>query len=351
MKKPKTHAEFIEQVYRHPAMKGLRPPKAPPKGARRADGMPRMVAAQRKDPKIRACVDGVRKLVKHHQNMNAAVARHLRGKPVFEKRLDALQRDGERLEAVLQHTLAQACRVVASRKSIDRHAVALGSLGPDVHVFANPAFLTRDERAVFKHLGVDRATLIQMFEQAYLPNQRGILRLLRSGQVTAAIADLGRKADALPYPETPDAFAKAGLLAVRGGGPVVAAVVVAVQLITIAIIVAPFNPELATLLVAVAVYVVKEAIVKVVKNPIGTVIGTVFGLEPAPSTPQTPTQTVQTYGYALGNMSRSKLELHVPNCPFLHLISNRNLRRLASLAEGRQLGLDNCHYCVGGSLR
>jgi hypothetical protein len=66
---------------------------------------------------------------------------------------------------------------------------------------------------------------------------------------------------------------------------------------------------------------------------------------------RTPEQAVELYGYALGNMSRSKLELHLPDCSFLYLTAPRNLRRFATLDEGRSVGLDNCFYCVGGSKR
>lgn len=53
----------------------------------------------------------------------------------------------------------------------------------------------------------------------------------------------------------------------------------------------------------------------------------------------------------LGNMSRTKRELHSTDCAFLHLIDSQHLRRFGSLASARKSGLDNCHYCLGESKR
>ena len=66
---------------------------------------------------------------------------------------------------------------------------------------------------------------------------------------------------------------------------------------------------------------------------------------------RTPEETVQLFGYALGNMSRTKLEVHVPTCSFLYLVSPSRLRRFDRIEEGRSAGLDNCHYCIGDSTR
>ena len=65
----------------------------------------------------------------------------------------------------------------------------------------------------------------------------------------------------------------------------------------------------------------------------------------------TPEEYFELYGHAIGNKSRTKLEVHVPNCPFLHLVKPANLKGVGDLDQGRAAGLDNCHYCVGGSTR
>ncbi len=69
------------------------------------------------------------------------------------------------------------------------------------------------------------------------------------------------------------------------------------------------------------------------------------------TTALTAEQTVQMFGYALGNMSRTKMELHMPNCSFLHLASPNHLRRFDTLQDGRAAGLDNCAHCIGDSKR
>ena len=58
---------------------------------------------------------------------------------------------------------------------------------------------------------------------------------------------------------------------------------------------------------------------------------------------------VETYGYLLANTNTR--ELHTPKCAFIHLIKPENLRTLSTKRQAARLGLDNCHYCLGGSTR
>jgi hypothetical protein len=62
------------------------------------------------------------------------------------------------------------------------------------------------------------------------------------------------------------------------------------------------------------------------------------------------TTSVPAYGL-VGNLSRSKREVHQTFCPWLHLIDGRHIGRFDSLASAHSAGLDNCAYCIGGSKR
>lgn len=53
----------------------------------------------------------------------------------------------------------------------------------------------------------------------------------------------------------------------------------------------------------------------------------------------------------IANRSPKALEVHVPECEWLHLITARHRVPYYSLEEAHTDGYDNCHYCIGGSLR
>lgn len=60
--------------------------------------------------------------------------------------------------------------------------------------------------------------------------------------------------------------------------------------------------------------------------------------------------TAYSRGY-YGNHNRSKMEVHRMHCSWLHLINPSNIRIYGSLDDAHSAGLDNCHYCIGGSKR
>jgi hypothetical protein len=363
--------DLNEQLRQHPAIKRIL--SAPAQAGEEstvasASDLRRIVrGAMVSDPRIGSLVNRAHRVAQCRDEGRALLRRTLQGERVGERAALSFSRKWAGIEHDYHSMVDLSYELITSNKTIAAYAQAAKDID-DVHRFANPAFLDKSQRLLLGELGADVDDLMEAYRYAYLPDRT------RMDQAIASIDDEipteGRKhVDKMVFLYAPERMLERGVITLAGGiDPVTVAIIFGSITATLALL--SYLEEvkqtvLATKTANWMVFLVLWFIWNDLQNKVTQAQTQLAQLqqqyddevrlleaEHATATVgDTPAVVAKEFGYVVGNMSRSKLEVHLPNCNFLHLIRPDHLKTLDTLANARAAGLDNCHYCIGDSTR
>lgn len=358
-----TSEEYIALLAEHTAVKELDGKKvvSPPKAKTRSRGIPKLLSDQLTNENVKTMVGATRRMMKYHRSVNELSKQRLKGQKIPLNDEIAFVRKGAKAETDFRQMISSGSAAARSNPATEAYAAAIATRPNDMHVFANPAFLSRSELAVVKYLGIEPKELTNYFEYFFLPRRQKVLEGLASGAINDLLEITETIAPRIPFPEAPRYLVARNLLTFGGDDDAVDYVAGTVAIVVGVATTAVGVPWLGVpLIVGGAISIAKEAAedLGILEEDKESSVEFTYPLPASnyqswvsETQNQTAGERINSFGYALGNMSRTKLELHMPSCPFLHLIHPRHLRRFNNIDEGRAAGLDNCHYCIGGSLR
>jgi len=351
--KIKTREEYRKILLEHPKVKALSKRKAlRPKKQVTRRGAPKLLEESMQDKQIEMLVTAMRQIMKYHRNVGKLTRQRLKRRKISLNDELTLVKEGAKVEPNFRKMIKLACKVARSNPSFSAYASAIATRTNDMHVFANPAFLSQSELAIIKYMGIEPKELSNYFLHFYLPRRQKVTNVLTSGAFGDLLKKTENLADRLPFPEAPRYLIMQNIITLGGDGGAADYFVGGIAVVAGVVLILMGVPEVGIpLVIAGTASIAHEAAedLGLIEDDDQVTIDISLPFRVSDSS-----QSISSsakFGYALGNMSRSKLEIHVPSCPFLHLIHPRHLQSFRSVAEGQAAGLDNCHYCIGGSKR
>ena len=366
-----TSKELNDQLRQHPAIRKLQlPPPLSGKAPRIASASvlrTRIHQAMASDPRIGSLVTNARRVVQCGKEGRALLRKSLAGEKASDHSARQFSKKWAGIEHDYQSVVDLSYELTASNKALAAFAVAAKDID-DVHRFANPALLDRSQRLLLAEMGADVDDLMHAYRYAYLPDKK---RLDQAIARVDGIPTEGRKqVGKLVFLYAPERLVERGVLTVAGGqdpftiGLIIAAVSAAAELyiewlrylVELRSVAASYN----LLLFAVLWWIwfnldmqlrQAQAQVAQLQQQYDDEVRLAQAQHETATVVETPATVAQEFGYVMGNMSRSKLEVHLPNCSFARLISAEHARTFSTLLDAKAAGLDNCYYCIGGSTR
>lgn len=345
--------------------------------------------AMRENPEIRRVVRILKDLRRYHSQVVSVAARRVRGKTVSLKSELALVRAGVIAEEKFHELVALTTKLSKWNPAADAYGPAIASYPHETAVFANPAFLDRDETRLLRYLGVDYQIAVGSYENLYLPRREQVQLLLADKKLRGRyMSQVGKVASRIPFAESPRNLVVQGVITFGGSGwweALGAAIVSAVAVVVSCVVpaAAPYLVPVAIGAATTAVHEVAEAVGILEEDNEITISANydldvwkskktekdaalpflasdsnnralsttlpVGGVGPFSGTGKRVTSLAG--GEYIANTSYRKKEVHRRSCSFLHLTNPANLRVYDSLRQAHSAGMDNCHYCIGGSKR
>ncbi len=398
----RTRAEFERLLANHPAVRKLPRVRArrPNPGLLRA-GAPQLLL-DHADADTAACALALKRVMEHHRRVTLLRRRLVKGGKVSLASELALVRSGRNIEEDFRGMLRSACKAARRNPRLGAVVEAMASRPADAHVFANPAFLSPTELAAVRFTGVRPDQLSDYFGYFSLPHHKMATFIMKHGTLDKLLAFAEKQAPRLRFPESPRQLAASGILTLGGSdeainwieeaasnvadnlhaiaedfSELVTTYVVPVATIAVGAVIFPFAPTVGADLILVGAGAFAYELMQDHSQPGSAPApapATGSGSGPADSGPAGPSPprtgrdmsfsewfimsqvqsaiaAAKTYGYALGNMSRTKREIHTPSCSYLHLVKPEHLQTFDDIKAGKAAGLDNCYYCIGDSTR
>lgn len=398
----RTRAEFEQFLADHPAVKKLpRQRRRRPNADLVRAGAPQLLL-DHADADTATAVLALRRVMGHHRRVTQLKRRLIKGAKVSLATELALVRKGRSIETDFREMLRSACSAARRNPRLGAYAEAMASRPTDAQVFANPAFLSPAELEAIRFTGIRPDELGNYFAYFSLPRHKMATHILKHHTLGKLLAITEKQAARLQFPESPRQLAAQGILTLGGSDELAHAIaeigqnivdnitsiindasellntyLVPVVTIAAGVIILPFAPtvglDLLTVGLGTFVYDLMQAHPHPDPDPgsapsSGPSTGPPPDLPPQPEPPRpprmmtfaawlveslipAPNDVVKAYGYAIGNMSPSKREIHLPGCSFLHLARSEHLRTFDDIKSGHAAGLDNCYYCIGDSKR
>lgn len=371
--KANTITELNEQLEKHPAIKRLHPGVAhssAKSGAESALSLKRRIRrALASDPRIGSLVANARRVATCRDEGRALLRKAMAGEKASDRSARQFSRKWAGIEHDYRSALALSYEVVSSNKTLAAFAQAAKDI-EDIHRFANPALLGKTERLLLSEMGADVDGLMDAYRYSYLPDRK---------QVGQAISHIGSRLPMegrqhlgkMVFLYAPERMLEGGVLTVGGSDlKDLDALLLAIAAATAAL---QWAIEGATgtaqamwsasgnwviFLVLWCIWMDQQQRIAWLKQHTLELEqqyadeAELFGADRAAATVvETPAAVATEFGYVVGNMSKSKLEVHLPTCRFVPLITPDHMRTHSTLAAAHAAGLDNCHFCIGGSLR
>ncbi|MFQ5980188.1 MAG: hypothetical protein ACE5OZ_18805 [Candidatus Heimdallarchaeota archaeon] len=332
---------------------------------------------------LKIAITGLKQVMDYHRKVGTLLEQKLQGTATAPEYDADLIAEGMEAEISFQDMITSAIVVLQADSRFKAYTTAIVDELEDLHIFANPAFLPPEEVKLVEALGITGRELIDYYGYFTLPLLPRVKEVLTTeGELDKLFDKILTFGPRLPFAEAPRYLEAQGVITLGGDGSVVSVVVAAVVTVVAAVVIAPVVAAGVAVGLAVAGVIklgefiedkieeaygnaqetideiedtaedaIDDAIDDVIDYFDDTIDGISYSQWVTQTKTQTPAQKIQYFGYALGNMSSSKKELHAPSCSFLHLIHPRHLRTFASIEEGHAANLDNCHYCIGDSER
>lgn len=344
--------------------------------------------AMRENPDVRRVVRILKELRSYHKQVVSLAARRVQGKKVSLESELALVRAGVIAEKRFCELVALTAKLSERHPAADAYGPAIASYPHETAIFANPAFLDRDETKLLKYLGADYQIAYGSYENHYLPRRKQVQQLLADKKLRIRyMSQVGKVASRIPFAESPRNLVVQGVITFGGDGwwdALCAAVVSAVAAV-VSVVAPPAAPLLVPIAIGAATTAVHEVAeaVGILEEDNEITIRATWDLDiwkskkteqdaalpflasdsnsralsttlpsgvVSAARPRTRTTTL-VGGEYIANTSYRKREIHRRSCPFLYLTNPTNLRVYSSLRQAHAAGMDNCHYCIGGSKR
>jgi hypothetical protein len=366
-----TSRELNEQLRQHAAVRRLQLPPPPtgktPKIESASSLRRRIHQAVASDPRIGSLVTNARRVSQCREEGRALLRKSLAGEKATDRSARQFTKKWAGIEHDYQSVVGLSYELTSSNKALAAFAQAAKDID-DVHRFANPALLDRSQRLLLTEMGADIDDLMHAYRYAYLPDKKRLDQAI--ARVEGIPTDGRKQVGTLVFLYAPERLVERGVLTVAGGqdpvtiGLIIAAVSAAAQIYLdwlrfleeLRAAAASYN----LLLFAVLWWIwfnldmqLRQAQVQVaqLQQQYDDEVRLAQAQHETATVVETPVTVAQEFGYVIGNMSRSKLEVHLPNCSFARLISAEHARTFSTLLDAKAAGLDNCYYCIGGSTR
>jgi hypothetical protein len=374
--KASTTQELTEQLRQHPAIRASLPaPRETPGKAtpESAASLRRLIhRAMESDPRIGSLVTNARRITQCRDEGRALLRKHVHGEHVDERGVRRYAKKWAGIEHDYHSMVDLSYQLTSANQTVAAFAQAAKDVD-DVHRFANPAFLDRSHRLLLGELGTNLDDLKEAYRYAYIPDRKRMDQAI--ARISNAIPTQGRKhIGKMVFLYAPERMQEHGVITLAGsdiGWPEPCCYWLMQALASAAALVEKYVRELlglAAFMAQAPVWFLWLALWFIWNDLNNQLVGAqahltqlqqqyddevrLLAAEHETATgEETPTSVAREFGYVIGNMSRSKLEVHLPNCSFLHLARPDHLRTLDTLADAQAAGLDNCYYCIGGSMR
>lgn len=360
----RTVQELVDQLGAHPSLKGKVGPAVP--GGPTAPSASAVRKAAASDPKIKKLTNSVQRLEECRKEGRSLLKASIRKAKTNPQQVAKYSKKWAGIEREAQSSLDLTYDLIRDSKTIAAYFSVVKDVD-DVHRFANPALLDKSQRALLRDLGVDLHELADAYRFSYLPMRAQMDAAIKS--LNGSVPTEGRRhTKKLVFLYAPERMAEKGILSV-GGNWIEIALAIGGALIELAKLEEEARQAAAALKAANMLNLILLLLVWVIWMDLQVRLATgkrrldelqqqydeelrLSQAEPVSTTGgNSPTEVAAEYGYMVANMSRSKLEVHLPNCSWLPLIRLDHRRLLDGPAEARALGLDNCAFCIGGSTR
>lgn len=330
------------------------------------DGCPKAITDIARDSAAIEAAQYARFVLKYHRRVGAVVRGSLSGKPVKDEIQKKIARSGDAAEVHFQNMIRKASEGLITNKSAHGRWKEIRKHSSEASVFSNPSFFSKEEAYAIKALGISLEEMSYIYEVYCLPRKK-LVQSTSTEKLIKQLVSIQKQASSISFPDAPRYLTDAGLLVIGADDNPVETVVGAF-LVTAGVLIAPVNPVAGWTLGVIGGGMIIEGITGF---PGGVLSPGGSSNKPSkydarinqhwqtvatrPATPSLSAlkaeQALGTYGYLIGNTNRRTMELHIANCPYLHLITNEHKRIFYSVNEAQAHGLDNCHYCLGSSVR
>lgn len=363
-----TIKELDEQLRQHPAIRRLQFP------ASQAGTTPRIESASSlrthirsamaADPRIGSLVTNARRVAQCRDEGRALLRKSIVGERASERSVREFSKKWAGIEHDYQSVVDLSYELTSSNKALAAFAQAAKDID-DVHRFANPAFLDKSQQVLLREMGTDVSDLMDAYRHAYLPDRKRLDQAIEG--VGSSVPMEGREhIKEMVFLYAPERMLEGGVLTLSGGDLTALSLAILAAAAALAWAIAEMERTVAAMMSApwflflVLWWIWMDQQQRIawlnqhtmeLQQQYDDELRLLDAAPSAATVEETPAAVATEFGYVIGNISRSKLEVHVPNCTRLYAIRADHLRTLETLADARAAGLDNCYYCIGGSMR
>lgn len=257
------------------------------------------------------------------------------GRRLTEAKQRQLIRDAIRGENHMKATFGELTRLFSEKKEF---ASIYRKLKEDPEFFrenSHPVDLSEKARRGIAAMGITLSEVLHYHHQlCNTKNWEVLKKRLREQSPKQLLKQAQKVIDESHFPESVAAIREAGLVSVTGAGGLIGGLT---MLIGVGLIIANFVP-LGIALIVVGMILIVESVSQAVALEIA---------DPG----ETGALEEDTNEYFIGNISRSKMEVHRSFCHTLQWLKPTNKATFSSLESAHAEALDNCHYCIGNSTR
>lgn len=299
---------------------------------------------------------------KNHRQLGQMLTEKRRGRSLSIARQKRLLKNALKSEKHFDKGLDIALRLLQSRKDLKQIQEGVLENFEDFRLFSSPVFYPPVAQKAIQDLGVRMKDMRYyhnlMFNKRNAPYFKAVFE---ADDFTDLIKEAKKAFKKRKFPESEEMLREIGLVTIEGGSDPTPYIVGAVAVV-VAVVVSFYFPPLIPIAVPVGIAGAKllgeELVQDATNNQDGEwefgpikVGETKFKFDDADYERDGDLREGNTQGDFYANVSSSKMEVHRVNCPWLHLVSNKNIRVYSNIESAHQAGMDNCHWCIGDSRR
>lgn len=279
---------------------------------------------------------GNQQFIELHRKISKLRAFKKAGRRLTEAKQRQLIRDAIRSENNMKATFGELTRLFSEKKEF---ATIYRKLKEDPEFFrenSHPVDLSEEARRGIAAMGITLSEVLHYHHQlCNTKNWEVLKKRLREQSPKQLLKHAQNVIDESHFPESVAAIREAGLVSVTGAGGLIGGLA---TLFGVGIIIGGGPVWLGIAIIVVGMILIVESIRRDVALEIA---------DPGETRPL----EEDTNEYLIGNISRSKMEIHRSFCHTLQWLKPTNKATFSSLESAHAEGLDNCHYCIGNSTR